>query len=186
MCVREHLLCVHDLPYDVLPHLFPLKSFHLLFFLAFVLPFNACHPGNLYKPVKHPNEKIEQKKLYISELAFSDVCPNYRSFYPCQKQTNKQKLFYCNVALDACPVQVYYPGSPPKIWIHHMALPPVVTLLCFFCSCCLLIFTPLLSFSSVFFFFLWRYHFLCCHQNELVWSQNTLKDVWFGPVSEEC
>lgn len=127
MCVREHLLCVHDLPYDVLPHLSALKSLHLLFFPAFVLHFNACHPGNLYKPVTHPkkNSKI------IAELAFSVLITDH--FIPVKnKQTQKEEIILLQCLLDACPVQVYHPGSLPKIWIPHIALPPAVTSLCVF------------------------------------------------------
>lgn len=56
-------------------------SLHLLFFICFVLSFNSCHPGNPHKPVTHPN----RKRKTIFELAFSAICPNYRSFYPRQK-----------------------------------------------------------------------------------------------------
>lgn len=100
------------------------------------------HPGNPGSQSHAPPKTI------IFELAFSAVCPNYRSF------SLSHFYFYCSFALNVDPIEVqpyFTRWNTPKTWIH-LIFP------CAFCSLFSnLIFFPsfllFLSFLNVSFFF---------------------------------
>lgn len=119
---------------------FFIKALYL--FLTFIVEFlslSSCkqtgHPGNPSSQSHTPPKTI------IFELAFSAVCPNYRSF------SLSHFYFYCSFALNVDPIEVqpyFTRWNTPKTWIH-LLFP------CAFCS----LFSNLIffSFSSLSFFF---------------------------------
>lgn len=81
----------------------------------------------------------------------------------CVSISGSDWLFSCGISPKDLYSSHVFPHGPPS------------------CARCLSSLT--LSFLSIFDFFL-EDHFLCHHRNELVWSQNMQKDVWFYGLAQ--
>lgn len=121
---------------------FSAKSFIFAFFYHVAFP-SLSHFQSSRKQTGHPGNPGSQShappKTIIFELAFSAVCPNYRSF------SLSHFYFYCSFALNVDPIEVqpyFTRWNTPKTWIH-LIFP------CAFCS----LFSNLIFFLLLFFYF---------------------------------